>query len=284
MARGYQGGIGPGTLSAGIDDDDTTIPSARLAHLREIVAPEFDVGLIHASPGTPGPSNELVKITAHAPGATTATVERGFDGGDGPTTPAVWPAGSILLLSVLTADDVGAGGAVEVVHHEAAPTAGAFDISGLDLTAYAKVEIVLAGLTVSADDTDIRGQLYIDGVLFTTGTQRTGALGFMSDGASGNLTTAGSGTFFPIDDTAGWGIGSAAGESGSLEITLFAPGAATNKQMRVHATHQAPSAASSYYYGSAMVPATGEVTGFKFFGSGGTIASGTLTIYGYKTA
>ncbi|HUG00638.1 MAG TPA: hypothetical protein VML95_02110 [Longimicrobiales bacterium] len=89
MARGYQGGIGPGTLSAGISDSDTTIASAKLANLRAIVAPEFDVGLIHVAGGTPGPTNELVKITAPSLSATTATVERGFGG----TTAKAWNAG-----------------------------------------------------------------------------------------------------------------------------------------------------------------------------------------------
>ncbi|HUG02579.1 MAG TPA: hypothetical protein VML95_11990 [Longimicrobiales bacterium] len=110
MSRVYQGGIGPGTLSTGISDTDTTLPCAKLANLQAIAAPFFDVARL----GPKAPSNELVQITAHTAGATTATVVRGHGG----TTPRAHNAGDPCDISVWTAADAAAatagGGLVTV--------------------------------------------------------------------------------------------------------------------------------------------------------------------------
>lgn len=67
-----------GTLTVEISDVDTTITSPALAYLPEVVGP--DVALITLDPFGQRGRPEVVKVTAHAASATTATVTRAQEG------------------------------------------------------------------------------------------------------------------------------------------------------------------------------------------------------------
>jgi microcystin-dependent protein len=67
-----------GTLTVEITDVDTTITSPALAYLPEVVAP--DVALVTLDPFGQRGRPEIVKVTAHAASATTATVVRAQEG------------------------------------------------------------------------------------------------------------------------------------------------------------------------------------------------------------
>lgn len=70
-----------GRLSAGIDDNDTSISSAGLADLPVITAPDYAVLIL--DPGATAGTPEVVYVTAHTASATTATISRGEETGEG---------------------------------------------------------------------------------------------------------------------------------------------------------------------------------------------------------
>ena len=70
-----------GRLTAGISDTDTEITSDGLAELPEIVAPDY--AKITLDPLSTAGRPEVVYVTAHTDGATTATITRGEETVDG---------------------------------------------------------------------------------------------------------------------------------------------------------------------------------------------------------
>lgn len=88
-----------GTLNGGgVDADDTTISSAALARLPEVVAPDVAALTLHDPDAG---QYEIVHVTDHAAASTTATVTRGAEG----STPAIWAEGSPWVLGI-TQEDV----------------------------------------------------------------------------------------------------------------------------------------------------------------------------------
>jgi hypothetical protein len=81
------------------------------------------------------------------------------------------------------------------------------------------------------------------------------------------------------------GIGSDAGESGSINFHLFNPASAANRAKFLTDgvwAHQADSTLRRYMFGgrTAGTIGTSAVDGIRFLFSGGNIESGTFTLYG----
>lgn len=96
-----------GTLSSGISDVDTTISSAGLSDLPEIVAPDYAKIVIDPAGSSGRP--EVVYVTAHAASSTTATVSRGEEEVDG-GSPARSHASGAVWYHAATPEDFSAVG------------------------------------------------------------------------------------------------------------------------------------------------------------------------------
>lgn len=100
MARIYQNFVG-GELDASLTDVATTISSPALAALRAVASP--DTMMIVLDPdGVGGGEPEVVEVTAHTAGATTATVTRGAEG----TTARAHPSSHTEWVHSMTKEDL----------------------------------------------------------------------------------------------------------------------------------------------------------------------------------
>ena len=94
-----------GTLSSQLLSGSTTLMSAALASFPEVAG--SDVAYLVVDPD--GTTPEIVKVTAHATSATSATVERGQDS----TTDRTWSAGVTVMQAPVASDleDIDGGSA-----------------------------------------------------------------------------------------------------------------------------------------------------------------------------
>lgn len=84
-----------GRLTSSIDSDDTTISSPDLADLPDVAAP--DVAVIVLDPRRQGGDPEIIYVTAHTAGATSATVARGQEQETGGSAPRAHNAGVLWI-------------------------------------------------------------------------------------------------------------------------------------------------------------------------------------------
>lgn len=80
-----------GTLSSAITAGDTSLTCTALAYLPTVADPNIAVLTIEA---------EIVKVTAHTAGESTATISRAFDG----TTAAAHAAGAVVAMVPVESD------------------------------------------------------------------------------------------------------------------------------------------------------------------------------------
>lgn len=105
-----------GTLSSGISDVDTTISSAGLSDLPEIVAPDYAKIVIDPAGSSGRP--EVVYVTAHAASSTTATVSRGEEEVDGGSPARSHASGAVWYHAATPEDYEGVIAAIDAAERE----------------------------------------------------------------------------------------------------------------------------------------------------------------------
>jgi hypothetical protein len=173
--------------------------------------------------------------------------------------------------------------AYEVISRQSAPASNIFDFTGLSFTDFEGVQIKLQGLVVGTDDADILFQVYVGGVLVTTGyhvaSNSTSTSGSTEDMFSTSTTS------IPLNDTtAVWGVGNATGENLSGLISLYNPTVAVNKLFGILTEHVLPSGNTISERSGGKINNTGTIDGFKISTSTGTLTAGVVVVQGARVS
>lgn len=178
-------------------------------------------------------------------------------------------------------ETLAAGNPVTVVVAAAGPSGGVFDFSGLDLSGYSKIQIVLDSVTVTSDDTSISLQLYIGGSIAEGASDyRYSVASRSSAGGTETQSSGGTTAFSCTDLTANWMVGNAAGECFSGTIEVFGCDEAVFKIIRMNGGLIGPTGSSVAVEGGGTVQLTGDITGVKITGSS-NLTGGTVAVIGF---
>jgi hypothetical protein len=157
-------------------------------------------------------------------------------------------------------------------------TSGAITISGLDLTDYVAIRVLLLGLTVTTDDSLVQVRFLVAGSEVSTGYRWAVR---RLEPAGGNSVGSTSDTSIHLTEAAGGtqAVGNASTESLGGSLTVFGPTAALFKLYRGQATFIQPDASASEADLAGMLEDTGAITGIKVFGSS-DLTGGTVVVLG----
>ncbi len=161
----------------------------------------------------------------------------------------------------------------------AAPSSGVFDFPSLTLTGYKAIEIDIAGVTVTTDDTEVMLQFYVGGVLITTGYRFSTLLLGSGAAAAGDGATSGSGIKLQSND-ANLGVGNDTGERFNSSIQVDEPLNTTrHKRALYESLITLPSGVRHSVQGQGIMENTGAVSGLKISGDSDLLA-GHVRVYG----
>lgn len=157
---------------------------------------------------------------------------------------------------------------------------GTLVLSGLDLSQFSVVRLLLTGITVTSDDTQIRLRMHVGGSEVATGylwvdwrctTAATDSLSASTADTSVNLTIGAS----------GGGVGSGSTASFGSVVTLTHPGSTSlhktlsGRSVWRHATDATVSLVAG------LLPETGAITGFTVLGTS-NLTAGRVTLIGVE--
>lgn len=173
--------------------------------------------------------------------------------------------------------------ALDVIAHLSAPSSGVLQFTGLTLTSYALVRMILNGITVTTDDTEVALRFIIGGSEISTGYRYSG-LGHIIDSAGSGTDTSTSDDRLNITgDLSGEAVGNAAGRSLSAVIDIPAPGIASVNRfafMQAVWEHGGTGRLHMARHGGQVLN-TGAIDGFKVLGDSNLVA-GKATLLGFS--
>lgn len=171
-----------------------------------------------------------------------------------------------------------------VIEHKSAPASDMFDFTSLDLSAYTKVKLEVAGLDVGTDGAFVNLQLSTASTLRTSG-YRHGGTSYSSSGASDNhASQSASAVAIIAGGTSSWGIGNAAGEVGAFRAEISNLSNSLYKLVVADSACIGPSGAAVRRVSGGVLEQTGTVDGIRVLMSTGTLGAGTATLYGLPTS
>lgn len=170
-----------------------------------------------------------------------------------------------------------------VISHKTAPTSDAFDFASIDLTGYADVQLILNGLVVGTDDADILITVDIGGTEIAA-AYRIAGYTTSSSAATETATSTSQANISLNDQTTGWGVGNAAGESFAGIACIRNAMISVAKILQAHTTRVFPSGNSGSEPTAGQLNNTGTLDGLNVTVSTGTLMSGTATLVGIATA
>lgn len=174
-----------------------------------------------------------------------------------------------------------------IIEHKSAPASNQFDFSSLTLSGYQRLCLMLDGLVVGTDNAYIQMRLKISGSEISTGYRWTNQK-FSSSGSTPANEASQTGTFIPLmyGTSASYGIGNAAGKSGSGIIYIGNPTNASSlyKLVQIDCAHQVSSSSFIRTVGGAALENSGTMDGLRVYPSTGTLTAGKATLYGLNTA
>jgi hypothetical protein len=160
-----------------------------------------------------------------------------------------------------------------------APTAGVFTFSPLTLTGYDVVQIVMSGITVTTDGTDIYLTFYVAGSEVTSG-YRWGSLAASSGGSYTNVGDASDPQIVLGHITANWDTGNASTKSFGGIVTVDAPmSTALHKRTGGHVFAVGPTGNVVSHHCTGLMENAGAINGLKISGSS-ALTAGKVRILG----
>jgi hypothetical protein len=161
-----------------------------------------------------------------------------------------------------------------------APSGGTFIFDPLDFTGYSIAQIVLTGITVTTDGTDLVLTFYVGGAEIVTGYRwaNTGSLAGGSDIDDGDTSDP---SIRLNSNDAGRDVGNAAGEGYDCIITVDEPlNTSHYKKARLEAAMTTPTGALLPSLGTGIMENTGAINGLKIAGSS-SLTAGKVRILGW---
>jgi hypothetical protein len=163
---------------------------------------------------------------------------------------------------------------------DATVAGGKLTLSGLSLSGYAVVRLLVTGVTVTTDDSEIRLTFIVAGTEVTAGYNW--ALSRTSPGVGAQSAAAGATYISLTAAVATQKVGNAAGKSFSAIITVHAPTGTQNKKAFHRSiwtrTGGEPEGGT---YAVGELPNAGAITGFVVAGES-DLVSGTVTLLGVE--
>lgn len=171
-----------------------------------------------------------------------------------------------------------------VIQHLSAPTSDQLSFSGLDLSAYNLVRLELSGVTVGTDGAFVRLRLSTASTVRTSGYRW--AIRTHSSSGSSEAANSETGTEIPLlhGSTSAWGVGNAAGESGSSSIIVSNVSSSLYKMVTHNGASIGTSGSLLGRVGAGTLEQTGSVDGLLVYLSTGTMTAGKATLYGLPTS
>ncbi|MDR7101535.1 hypothetical protein [Croceicoccus sp. BE223] len=171
-----------------------------------------------------------------------------------------------------------------IISHQSAPASNQFDFSSLTLSGYQRLVLMLDGLVVGTDGAFIQLRLKIAGSEISTSYRWHHRV--HSSSSTIESTNTQTGTFVPLiyGSASDWGIGNAAGKSGSAMVQISNPTAALYKTMTVDSVVNAKTGSIVRAIGGGSLDNTGSMNGLRVYPSTGTLTAGKATLYGLNTA
>lgn len=172
----------------------------------------------------------------------------------------------------------------QIIEHKSAPASDMFDFTGLDLTGYQRVVLLLDGLVVGTDGAFVLLQLS------TASTLRTSGYRYVtreySSGGTSDSTSSSSASSIRLHggSTSNWGVGNAAGESFSGKCEISNAKVALYKHVQADGAAVGPTGALVRSVVAGLLEQTGDIDGIRALLSTGTLSSGKATLYGLTTS
>ncbi len=192
------------------------------------------------------------------------------------------PAGSVANAALA------APGAMVLIQTQAASSSATIDFTtGLNDT-YDAYKLIITGVKPATDDVDLWLRVGTAGPTYQTSLYRYGASS-ANDGAAGtsnwNATSGSSIVMTGLAIAAGNGMGNAAGESGSFEITFSNPESTDFHDFYwTGAYRRANSTVGAGLVGGGSWDSNTAIVAIRLMMSSGNIASGRFTLYGLTKA
>lgn len=262
-----------GTLGANLLTTVTTIDFGSDPGFATLDTDEYLVLIIDPEGAGNGP--EIVYLTAYTATQTTGTIERGKEGTSDPGV--THPAGTDWIHGATAIDHDRQVWALTVDEPAADATLD------LDISGFEAIDIV-GWLAPANDSVDLLMRFSNDG----GSSFRSGAADYAWGYHGVNINL---GTDFIGNDDADTaiklcaGVGSAAGENASFRIRIVNPaesGAYTVILAQIFRTHSTPYFGGMDCWGAVITAEANDAVRFLF--SGGNIADGRVTVYGYPAA
>ncbi len=160
-----------------------------------------------------------------------------------------------------------------------APTAGVFDFASLTLTGYILLEVIIAGVTVTTDGTDIKLTFYVSGSEITSG-YRWGTRSYASGGTAAETGSTSAAGIFLVSTAAGHDVGNDTNEGFGAIVTVDAPtSTALHKKAHSESAFTDGTGAQRATVVSGNMENAGAITGLKISGTSNLIA-GRVRILG----
>lgn len=173
----------------------------------------------------------------------------------------------------------GGGGGAWSSLGQAEVVAGVIDIQGLDFAGFKRLSLSLNSILPSVSIGHIDLQLYISGVLISSGYRwRT-----YVQSTSGSVNASNSTNYAAVRlDTVNnvWEVGLSPGAGMTLSLDMADPSGALNKALDWTGSMEFGTGNSGVINGVGQLADTGPVTGFRVTKNGGSLLSGNLTILG----
>jgi hypothetical protein len=159
------------------------------------------------------------------------------------------------------------------------PTAGAFTFSPLDLTGYDVAMIVMSGIKVTTDGTDIYLTFYVGGSEVVTG-YRWGSSAVSSSASNLDGVDSSDPRINLTNISANWDVGNAAAESFGGIVRVDQPvSTSLHKRVGGEVVMVGPTSNTIYHHTHGLMENTGAINGIKIAGSS-ALTAGSVIILG----
>lgn len=160
-----------------------------------------------------------------------------------------------------------------------APSAGVFDFPSLTLTGYQVLQVVISGVTVTTDGTDMVITFYVGGSEISTG-YRWGCQAASSDASGADDGDAAAGGVLLVSNNANLDVGNDVGEGfGALVIVDNPLSTALHKKATYQSVATSPAGKIIMTIGEGLMENTGAIGGLKVWGSS-ALTAGKVRVLG----
>lgn len=157
---------------------------------------------------------------------------------------------------------------------------GALTITGLDLSSLLAIQVVISGVTVTDDGTDVMLRFHVSGSEVSTGYQWGTSVISTSTATTAAGSTSDSGIHLSASTSSAWKTGNASTKSKHAIVTVDSPGStALHKKVFVQSAEIGPTGNAPRTLGSGVLANAGAITGLTVYGSA-ALTGGKVVVLG----